>query len=45
MNYQSVIIKHEHKHISKIIKNRPNDLNTFNDSLAFKLNHSLHELN
>lgn len=44
MSYKSIILKNEHKFIGEIILNRPNDLNTFNNTLAIELNQALLEL-
>lgn len=44
MNYKSIILKKEHEFIGEIILNRPNDLNTFNNTLAVELNQILLEL-
>ncbi len=41
MNYKSIILKKEHEFIGEIILNRPNDFNTFNNSLAVELNEAL----
>jgi enoyl-CoA hydratase/carnithine racemase len=38
MSYKSIILKNEHEFIGEIILNRPNDLNTFNNTLAIELN-------
>lgn len=43
MNYKSIILKNEHEFIGEIILNRPNDLNTFNNTLAVELNQALLE--
>ena len=44
MSYKSIILKKEHEFIGEIILNRPNDLNTFNNTLAVELNQALLEL-
>lgn len=44
MNYKSIILKKEHEYIGEIILNRPNNLNTFNNSLAIELNQVLLDL-
>ena len=44
MSYKSIILKKEQEHIGEIILNRPNDLNTFNNTLAIELNQALLEL-
>lgn len=43
MSNKSIILKSEHEFIGEIILNRPNDLNTFNRSLAIELNEALLE--
>jgi len=44
MIYKSIILKKEHEFIGEIILNRPNELNTFNKTLAIELNKALLEL-
>ncbi len=44
MSYKSIILKNEYEFIGEIILNRPNDLNTFNNTLAIELNQALLEL-
>ena len=44
MKYEAIILKQERMHIAEIILNRPQELNTFNDALAFELNQALLKL-